>query len=131
MGSAAPISDAESVVMEVLWRAARPLACDEVVRALAQRRDWQEATVKTFLGRLLRKGAIRAARDGRRYLYSAVLTRQRWLSVESRRLLKRLFGGRIAPLVAHFGEHHRLSRADIAELRRVVAGLDERDGSRR
>ncbi len=128
MASAASISDAESVVMEVLWSAGLPMACEDVVRALANRTDWQEATVKTFLGRLLRKGAVRAAKDGRRYLYSPVLTRQRWLSVESQRLLKRMFGGRIAPLVAHFGEHHRLSREDIAELRRVVAALEDRDG---
>jgi BlaI family transcriptional regulator, penicillinase repressor len=128
MASATPISDSESVVMEVLWDAARPVTCEDVVRALAQRTDWQEATVKTFLGRLLRKGAVRAVKDGRRYRYSPVLTRQRWLSVESRRLVKRLFGGRIAPLVAHFGAHHRLSREDLAELRRVVAALDDHDG---
>lgn len=128
MASATSISDAESVVMEVLWSAGLPMACEDVVRALANRTDWQEATVKTFLGRLLRKGAVRAAKDGRRYLYSPVLTRQRWLSVESQRLLKRMFGGRIAPLVAHFGEHHRLSREDIAELRRVVAALEDHDG---
>jgi predicted transcriptional regulator len=128
MASATSISDAESVVMEVLWSAGGAMACEDVVRALAHRTEWQEATVKTFLGRLLKKGAVRAAKDGRRYLYSPVLTRQRWLSVESQRLLKRMFGGRIAPLVAHFGEHHRLSREDIAELRRVVAALEDHDG---
>ena len=128
MASATSISEAESVVMEVLWGARRPVACEEVIRALAHRTDWQEATVRTFLGRLLRKGAVRAAKHGRRYLYSAVLTRQRWLSVESQRLLRRLFGGRLAPLVAHFGAHHRLSREDIAELRRVVAALEDHDG---
>lgn len=128
MASATSISEAESVVMEVLWGARRPVACEEVIRALAHRTDWQEATVRTFLGRLLRKGAVRAAKHGRRYLYSPVLTRQRWLSVESQRLLRRLFGGRLAPLVAHFGAHHRLSREDIAELRRVVAALEDHDG---
>jgi BlaI family transcriptional regulator, penicillinase repressor len=121
------ISEAESRVMEVLWRVARPTSCEEVVTALAQRQDWQEATVKTLLGRLLKKGAVKAAQDGRRYLYSPVLTRERWLSFESRRLLKRLFGGRLAPLVAHFGQHHRLSKQDIAELKSLIAQMSDDD----
>jgi BlaI family penicillinase repressor len=121
------ISDAESRVMEVLWRAARPTSCEEVVTALSQRQDWQEATVKTLLGRLMKKGAIKAAQDGRRYLYSPLLTRERWLSFESQRLLKRLFGGRLAPLVAHFGQHHRLTKQDIAELKSLIARMSDDD----
>jgi BlaI family transcriptional regulator, penicillinase repressor len=121
------ISEAESRVMEVLWRAGRPTSCDAVVTALAGSQDWQEATVKTLLGRLLKKGAIKAAQDQRRYLYSPVLTRERWLSFESQRLLKRLFGGRLAPLVAHFGQHHRLSKQDIAELKRLVTQMSDHD----
>jgi len=59
------ISEAEAVVMDVLWRS-HPLGADEVVAALAAR-DWAEPTIKTLLNRLLTKGAIAAERDGRRY----------------------------------------------------------------
>jgi BlaI family transcriptional regulator, penicillinase repressor len=121
----ASISEAESIVMEVLWRTDQPLSCEEVASALAQHQDWQDATVKTLLGRLLKKGAVKATKDHRRFLYSPVLTRERWLSLESQRLINRLFGGRIAPLVAHFGAHHRLSKKDVAELKRIIAGMDE------
>jgi predicted transcriptional regulator len=68
------ISDAESQVMQVLWER-HPLSADEVVAALAESTDWQEATVKTLLNRLFKKGAIAAQRDGRRYLYRPVLRR--------------------------------------------------------
>ena len=37
------ISEAESVVMEVLW-ARSPQSAEEVVDALAGRQEWQEAT---------------------------------------------------------------------------------------
>ena len=30
-------------------------------------------------------------------------------------ILQRLFGGRVAPLVAHFSQHRKLSRKDIAD----------------
>ena len=123
------VSEAESVVMEVLWKAEAgghaPLAAEDVVAALARRQDWQEATIKTLLNRLLKKGAIRATRDGRRYLYAPVLARQDWLLDESEGLLQRLFDGRVAPLVAHFSRHRKLSRKDIAELRKLIGELDD------
>ena len=117
------ISEAESVVMDVLWRT-HPLGAEDVVLALADRQDWQEATIKTLLNRLLNKGAISAAKDGRRYLYSPLLRREDWVLEESRGLLDRLFDGRVAPLVAHFSEQRKLSSADIAELKRLITELD-------
>ena len=121
------ISEAESVVMDVLWRR-HPLGAEDVVAELADSRHWQEATIKTLLNRLLNKGAIAAERDGRRYLYSPVLKREAWVLEESRGLLDRLFDGRVAPLVAHFSEQRKLSRKDIAELRKLLEELD--DGQR-
>jgi predicted transcriptional regulator len=118
------ISEAESAVMDVLWRK-HPLAAEDVIAMLAASRDWQEATVKTLLNRLLRKGAIRAEKDGRRYFYSPVLERDDWVLGESETLLDRLFGGRVAPLVAHFSAHRKLGRKDIAELRRLLEELDD------
>ena len=118
------ISEAESVVMQALWTSS-PLAAEDVFAAVAAGQQWQEATVKTLLNRLLKKGAISAERDGRRYLYAPVLTREQWLRQESESLVDRLFGGRIAPLVAHFTEQGRLGRKDLAELRRLLEDLDD------
>lgn len=118
------ISEAESVVMDVLW-ARSPLGADEVVQALAGRQDWQEATIKTLLNRLLNKGAIRAEKEGRRYLYAPQIKREDWVLEESRGLLDRLFDGRVAPLVAHFSAHRKLSGKDVAELRKLLEEIDD------
>ena len=122
-----PVSDAEAQVMQVLWERS-PRSADEVVAALAANTDWAEPTVKTLLNRLLNKGAIEATRDGRRYLYSPVLAREAWVAQQSEGLLERLFGGRVAPLVAHFSERGRLSEADVAELRRLLEEIDDDAG---
>ena len=118
------ISEAESVVMQALWTSS-PLAAEDVFAAVAGDQDWQEPTVKTLLNRLLKKGTVSAVREGRRYLYAPVLTREDWLRQESESLVDRLFGGRIAPMVAHFTERGRLSRKDLAELRRLLEDLDD------
>lgn len=118
------ISEAEAVVMEVLWRQA-PRSAEEILAELGPRQAWQEGTVKSLLNRLLKKKAVKAEREGRRYLYTPLLTREKYVSQESKGLLDRLFGGRVAPLVAHFSEQHKLSRKDVAELRRLLEELDD------
>lgn len=118
-----PISDSEAVVMDVLW-SEHPLAAEDVVARLSAR-DWAEPTIKTLLNRLLKKGAVRAERESRRYLYAPVLTREAWVASQSEGVLDRLFGGRVAPLVAHFSQRGKLSQADIDELRRLIEELDD------
>jgi BlaI family transcriptional regulator, penicillinase repressor len=123
------ISEAESVVMTELWARGEATA-EDLVAALGERQQWQEATIKTLLNRLLTKGAVKAERDGRRYRYQPVLEQDAWVLEESSSLLQRLFGGRVAPLVAHFSEHGKLSRKDIDELKSLIAGLeDDPEGS--
>jgi predicted transcriptional regulator len=118
------ISDAESLVMEVLWERS-PMTAEDVVAALADSTDWREPTVKTLLNRLLKKRAIAADRDGRRYLYRPLLKRSDYIHDASVTLLDRLFNGRVAPLVAHFSERRKLSKKDIAELKRLIGDLDD------
>ena len=119
------ISEAESHVMDVLWRGPGGMPAEDIAAALADEQQWQEATVKSLLNRLLKKGAVSASKDGRRYLYSAVLGREQWVSSESTSMIDRLFGGRVAPLVAHFGKHRKLSAADVAELKKLIEELGD------
>jgi BlaI family penicillinase repressor len=118
------ISEAESVVMEVIWRK-NPIITEAVVAELVHHGKWQEPTVKTLLNRLLKKGAISAQKEGRRYLYSPVLQREQWLAAESKGFLDRLFDGRLVPLVSYFSQQRKLSKKEIAELKRLIQELDD------
>jgi BlaI family transcriptional regulator, penicillinase repressor len=117
------VSSAEGIVMEALWRR-QPLSAEDVVTEVAADQAWTEATVKTLLNRLLSKGAIAAEKDGRRYLYRPVLKREDYVAEESSSLIDRLFDGRVSSLVTHFSEREKLSPDDIAELKRLIAELD-------
>lgn len=116
------ISDAEQVVMEVLWEEA-PLTATDVAARVDPARGWSERTVKTLLGRLLAKGVLAHREDGRRYLYRPTVARDDYVATESRRLVDRLFGGRAAPLVAHLAEREALSADDIAEIEAILKEL--------
>lgn len=118
------ISAAESIVMEALWKQS-PMTAEEIAGLVAKDQEWTEATVRTLINRLLKKKAIAAKKDGRRYLYRPVMKRADWVHEESQGLLDRMFDGRLAPLVTHFSQRKKLSTQDIAELKRLVRELDD------
>ncbi|MGZ6016989.1 MAG: BlaI/MecI/CopY family transcriptional regulator [Phenylobacterium sp.] len=117
------ISAAESVVMEALW-ARNPQAAEDITAEVAGPQGWTEATVKTLLNRLLKKRAVDATRDGRRYLYRPLVARADYVGAESQGLLDRLFDGRLAPLVSHFSEKGALTPEDIADLKKLIEGFE-------
>lgn len=120
------ITEAESQIMEALWRKT-PLTADEIVADVRARQPWAEATVKTLINRLLKKKAIRSERVDGRHQYVALIARANYIQDESQGLLDRLFEGQLAPLVAHFAQNRKLKPEEIARLKKLIAELDDDD----
>lgn len=118
------ISQAESLVMQTLWRQS-PQSAEDISTALAADQGWEDSTVRTLLGRLVKKGALATQKDGRRYLYRPLIARDDYVEAESQNLLDRLFEGRVGPLFTHFSERQKLSADDIAELRRLIDEFED------
>jgi BlaI family penicillinase repressor len=116
------ISDAEHAVMEVLWEES-PLTAQDVAERVPTERGWSANTVKTLLGRLLAKNAIVHEEEGRRYLYRPLVEREDYVAGESQRLIDRLFGGKLTPLVAHLADRDQLTAQDIAEIEAILKEL--------
>ncbi|MBV2146706.1 BlaI/MecI/CopY family transcriptional regulator [Sphingobium sp. AS12] len=116
------ISEAELVVMEALWEQS-PLTANDVADRVTDARDWSAQTVKTLLSRLMAKDVIAADQDGRRFLYRPLVAREDYVASESGRLVNRLFGGRVSPLVAQLASQDQLTDDDIAELEAILKGL--------
>ena len=120
------ISGAESQVMEAVW-AKGPLGADEIVAEVGAPQGWGEATVKTLINRLLKKKALISERREGRTRYRALVSRADYVQGESQGLLDRLFGGELAPLVAHYAKHRNLSPGEVARLKRLIERLDNGD----
>ena len=118
------ISEAEHAVMEVLWEES-PLTAQEVAERVPAERGWSGNTVKTLLGRLLAKNVIAHEEEGRRYRYRPLVARGDYVVGESRKLIDRLFGGRLTPLVAHLAERDAITDQDIAEIEALLKELKQ------
>lgn len=116
------ISEAEATVMMVLWSHS-PLTAQDIIERVPLERSWSANTVKTLLARLVAKKVVMHEADGRRYLYRPLFARSDYVAGESRRLIDRLFGGRVTPLVAHLAERDALSAEEIAEIEALLKEL--------
>jgi BlaI family transcriptional regulator, penicillinase repressor len=91
------VTEAESAVMEALWRCG-PLPPTRLIAEVRRARPWGEATVKTLLGRLMQKKAVRSVREDGMLRYHAQLERDAYVEAEVRALAGRLFDGDVAAL---------------------------------
>ena len=116
------ITEAEQVVLEILWEDA-PATAAQITDRAYPKRQWNGQTVKTILARLVQKGAIGAEADGRRFLYRPLMDREALVETEAQHLLDRLFDGKAAPLVAHLVKRAELSAKDAGEIDQLLRAL--------
>jgi BlaI family penicillinase repressor len=115
--TAPTISDSEWQVASVVWDEGG-LTASQIAERLTTR--WKLKTINTFLSRLVSKGVLKTERDGRAFRYTALIPREQCVRAESESFLKRVFGGAVAPMLAHFCEASDLSESEIAELRQIL-----------
>lgn len=115
------ISDAELVVMKVVWEKA-PVTANQVVSALENRQHWKPKTIHTLLSRLVQKGALAFDKKGREYHFRPRVESAEYAHAASRSFLSRFFDGEVAPFLACFLEREKLTRGEIAELKRILDG---------
>jgi len=117
------ISKTEHQIMQIIWQCA-PCTANQIVEQLNNQTEWHEKTVKTLIGRLVKKGAISFVREGREYIYSPIIAEKDYQKQESESLVQRLFKGRISPLVATFAQDKKLNQNDIDELKKIIDGWE-------
>ncbi len=120
MKKAPRISETEWEVMRVVWAQA-PCSAGQIIETLTRRDPtWHPRTVKAFLSRLVGKKALGFRKEGRAYLYRPLVREEDCVDAASESFLKRVFGGSLKPMLAHFVEREKLSEEEIRELRRVL-----------
>ena len=113
------LSDAEWIVMNVIWDS-QPTEASDVIAALGADNEWSDATVKTMLHRLVKKGALSTEQIGKKYRYTAAVRRSACIRKASRSFLDRVFGGDAAPALLHLVKTAKLSEDDLAQLRELL-----------
>jgi BlaI family transcriptional regulator, penicillinase repressor len=102
--------------MAVVWRRA-PVPASAIVEEMGESKQWTLATVRTFLRRLVTKGALAQRLDGKRYLYAPLVSWETCVQRESDLFWDRV--ARFAPSAAilRLLQRMNLSPQEIREVR--------------
>jgi predicted transcriptional regulator len=85
------------------------------------------ATVQKLLERLSDKGHVSRRADGRQHVWSAAVRREELVARRLRDTADELCDGSLTPLLTQLVSTARLTREELAELRRLVDRLARKD----
>lgn len=114
------VTDAELAVLKVLWTRG-PLPAKAITEEVyPDGAESEFATIHTFLQRLERKGLVTRDRSAFVHIFSAAASEADVLGQELELLAARLGGDSIAPLIMQLIAQKRLSRQELAEIRKLL-----------
>ena len=114
------ISDAEWQVMKIIWMQGKQTSTD-LIRVLAERFDWSKSTIQTLLARLVEKECLTRKKEGKSFVYSALLTLDQSRDLLVRDIKDKLCSRRIKLLLADLIEECDFTLADLEGLEEVIS----------
>ena len=116
------LPDAELSVMQAVWAHGGEVSRGDIEGALASH-GWSVNTINTYLTRLADKGFLSARRLGRSNRYTPLVSREDYLSFDSRSVLSRLYGSSPRNFVAALARDG-LPPGEVDELRALLDELE-------
>jgi predicted transcriptional regulator len=124
-----PVSDAELEVLKVLWEKGA-LTVREVEAHLKRRKKkWAYTTILTLLSRLREKGYVgqEKAESGAAHVFRALVSREQLVGLGLADLADRMCDGISSPLVHALVQRGKMTAKEIADLRRMLDELEDKE----
>ena len=114
------ISDAEWQVMKIIWMQGEQTSSD-LIRVLAERFDWSKSTIQTLLARLVEKECLTRKKEGKFFVYSALLTLDQSRDLLVQDIKDKVCSRRIKQLVVDLIMECDFTLADLENLEAVIS----------
>lgn len=119
------LGEAELEIMQVIWKARRPVTSNFILKELQGRRKWQLSTLMTSLSRLSDKGFVRCDRSTGNNLYTPVISENDYKTKESKHFLEKIYNNSIKNMVATLYNNEVLQASDLEELRKYLNEFED------
>lgn len=113
------ITDSEWEVMRTVW-ANDKVTSKEIIEVLQQKKDWGTATIKTFIGRLVKKGMLETERQGNKFIYSAKIGESEFIRSTLDDTFNNICDKEVGSTIVGLIEKSILSVDDIKNLEKVL-----------
>ncbi len=110
------ISEAELVVLKVLWSKNEAISSAYISEVISKETGWDKSTIRTLVHRLTEKGAlIQEKRE--MYYYFPTITEKEYVEAQTRSFLTKMYRGNAKKLVASLFEQDYIQPDEIDELK--------------
>ncbi|MHC0039546.1 MULTISPECIES: BlaI/MecI/CopY family transcriptional regulator [Bacillaceae] len=113
------ITDAEWIVMKVLWEEA-PLTSTKIVEAVSSNKNWSPKTIHSLISRLVKKGFLGVDKEKPLYEYYPLVDKRDCILDETRSFIQKVYDGSIHLMLANFIKEEKISEEEIEELERLL-----------
>lgn len=114
------LPDGEFTILKVIWQLPNPTTSAQIMEKLGEDNHWKPQTLLTVLARLTEKGFLESVRKGRERQYTAIISEDEYLEVETSDFLKRYSGHSMGGLVKTLFSSNSLSDNELDELRGLL-----------
>lgn len=122
-----PLTRAESELMNLLWNQPQGVTINDLVTLYPEPQP-ARTTVATFLKILEAKGYVEHRRvdgTGRTFVYSPLLTRERYVTCVLRDVKDTMFGSSMKKMLSFFVQHEDISDDELREILELVNDTDD------
>ena len=126
-----PLTHAETELMNLLWDHSQGLTVKDLVEQYPEPQP-AYTTVGTFLKILEAKGFVEHRRlggSGRTFVYSPLLSREKYVTQVLRDVKDNLFGSSMKKMLSFFVQTEELSMADLQEILSLISPSDEAESN--
>lgn len=116
------ISDNEWLIMEILWRDSEAKSSD-IYAELFESKEWADATIRTFLKRLIKKNVAASRQDEydkRIYWYYPTVTKDEYVKFQTKGHIKQYYSGNLPDMVAGLLGDQSISDAELDEIESML-----------
>lgn len=117
------ISDSEWEIMRVIWTLGQADA-QEITQILASSKGWKVATIKTLLGRLVKKEALWTQQVGKKFIYHPNVSETDTVKSATENLFSHICAKQIGRTIADLIEEATLTQEDI---NRIFTQLNQKE----
>ena len=114
------LPDGEFTILKVIWQLPNPTTSAQIMEKLGEDNHWKPQTLLTVLARLTEKGFLESVRKGRERQYTAIISEDEYLEVETSDFMKRYSGHSMVGLVKTLFSSNSLSDNELDELRSLL-----------
>lgn len=112
------IPDSELEIMLIIWEAYATVTSEYIMERI--NKEWAKPTLLNLLNRLCDRGFLRCDKIGKLNTYTALVSKEDYLKVESKNFLEKLYHNSLTNFVATLYSENDISKAELDELKKFI-----------